>query len=166
MKRHSLQWLSAMGLGTALICGTPAFAADERPAERPARRAGPPPAGERGPGMRAGSEEWFNRWSAELKLTEAQKQKIQALRKEQREQGDKIRQDTSLTPEQRREKMRALRQENDKKMKEILTTEQYEKWQQSRPRRAGALDRNVGEPPVAPGSRPNRAPQRPQPNAP
>lgn len=159
MKRQTLQWLSAVGLGTALVCGPLAFAADERPANRPARRAGPPPAGERGPGLRAGSEAWFERWSDALKLTEAQKQKIQALQKEQREKGEKIRQDTSLTPEQRREKMRALREENDRKMKEILTAEQYEKWQQSRQTRAGAPNRGAGERRGPPGERPNRGPQ-------
>jgi Spy/CpxP family protein refolding chaperone len=109
--------------------------------------------------MRAGSEEWFNRWSADLKLTEAQKEKIRALQKEQRDQADKIRQDTGLTPEQRREKMRALREENDKKMKEILTAEQYQKWQELRQSRPGAANRGPGQGPGAAGERPRRGPR-------
>lgn len=159
MKRQTLQWLSTLGLGAALLGAPLAFAADNRPADRPPRRVGPPPAGERGPGMRAGSEAWFERWSAELQLTDAQKQKIQALQKEQREKGNQIRQDTSLTPEQRREKMRALREENDRKMKEILTGEQYEKWQQLRQTRAGAPNRDAGARRGPPGERPNRGPR-------
>lgn len=163
MKRFNWQWLSAAGLAAVLVGGPLAQAADEQPANRP-RRGGPPavgergPAGERGPGMRAGSEEWFNRWGAELKLTDAQKEKIRALQKEQSEKGDKIRQDTSLTPEQRREKMRALREENDKKMKEILTAEQYQKWQELRQTRAGAPNRDPGQG-RGQGQRPGRGPR-------
>lgn len=157
MKRFHWQWLSAAGLAAVLVGGPLALAAEEQPANRP-RRGGPPAAGERGPGMRAGSEEWFNRWSAELKLTDAQKEKIRALQKEQREKGDKIRQDTGLTPEQRREKMRALREENDKKMKEILTSEQYAKWQELRQPRAGAPNREPGQR-RGPGERPARGPR-------
>ncbi len=139
-----MRWLSVMGLGAALVCGPLAFAAEERPAGQAPRRAGPPPAGERGPGMGRGSEEWLKRLTEELKLTEAQKQKVEAHQKAQMEQMAKLRQDTSLTQEQRREKMRALREENDKKMKEILTTEQYEKWQKLRQERPGGAGERRG----------------------
>ena len=37
------------------------------------------------------------------------------------------------TPEERREKLQASREEMGKKMKEILTTEQYEKYQKMPP---------------------------------
>jgi Spy/CpxP family protein refolding chaperone len=140
-----MQWWSVMGLGAALVCAPLAFGADEKPADRAPRRAGPPAAGERGPGMGRGSEEWLKRLTEELKLTEAQKQKVEANQKAQMEKMAKLRQDTSLTQEARREKMRALREENDTKMKEILTTEQYEKWQKLRQERPGGPGRGAGE---------------------
>lgn len=134
-----------MGLGAALVCGPLAFAGDDKPAGQAPRRTGPPPAGERGPGMGRGSEEWLKRLTEELKLTEAQKQKVEAHQKAQMEQMAKLRQDSSLTQEQRREKMRAFREENDKNMKEILTAEQYEKWQKLRQERPGGTGRGAGE---------------------
>lgn len=140
-----MRWLSVMGLGAALVCGPLVFAADEKPAGQAPRRAGPPPAGERGPGMGRGSEEWLKRLTEELKLTEAQKEKVEANQKAQREKMAKLREDTSLTPEERREKMRAIREENDRKMKEILTAEQYEKWQKLRPDRPAGPGRGAGE---------------------
>jgi len=68
----------------------------------------------------------LDRLNEELKLTDAQKPKVEALLKEQ---GEKMRGLRDATPEDRREKMQASREEMGKKMKEILTAEQYEKYQ-------------------------------------
>ena len=68
----------------------------------------------------------LDRLTEELKLTDAQKPKVEALLKEQ---GEKMRGLRDATPEERREKMQASREEMGKKMKEILTAEQYEKYQ-------------------------------------
>ncbi len=154
MTRIHQTWLTAAALAAVLLGGPLAFAADERPAERP-RRAGPPAAGERGGAGRVGSEEWLNRLSEQLKLTAEQKQKVAAAQKEQRDQMARLREDTSLTPEQRREKARALREEMDKKMKEILTSDQYTHWQELRRQRPGGPGGNRGEA-GGPGPRPNR----------
>ena len=68
----------------------------------------------------------MDRLNEELKLTDEQKPKVEALLKAQAE---KMRGLRDATPEERREKMQASREEMGKKMKEILTTEQYEKYQ-------------------------------------
>ena len=65
----------------------------------------------------------------QLKLTEDQKTKIKALYEADEKKMQEIRE---LSPEQRREKFRPMREETAKKMKEILTAEQYEKWQKNR----------------------------------
>jgi Spy/CpxP family protein refolding chaperone len=73
----------------------------------------------------------------ELKLTDAQKPKVEAALTAQAE---KMRGLRDATPEERQEKMKASREEMSKKMKEILTAEQFEKYEKaaptgSRPRR-------------------------------
>jgi Spy/CpxP family protein refolding chaperone len=61
----------------------------------------------------------------QLKLTDDQVPKVKALL----EQGMKDRQELANVPQdQRREKMTALREEQNKKFKEILTPEQFEKF--------------------------------------
>jgi Spy/CpxP family protein refolding chaperone len=68
----------------------------------------------------------MDRLTEELKLTDEQKPKVEALLKAQVE---KMRGLRDATPEERREKMTANREEMAKKMKEILTAEQFEKYQ-------------------------------------
>ncbi len=65
-----------------------------------------------------------------VKLTDAQKTKLTALFEEQ---GKKMAEMRDLPQDQRREKMQAFREESDKKLKEILTPDQFEKWQKERP---------------------------------
>jgi len=72
------------------------------------------------------------RMIAELKLTEEQSTKFKAAMAEQREKGTKIREDSSLSADQKREKAQALREESQKKIKEILTPEQFQKYEKMR----------------------------------
>lgn len=76
------------------------------------------------------------RIESELNLTPEQKTKWQAATKEQAEKAKALRDDTSLTPRQRREKIKALREEMQAKLKEILTPEQQEKLKTLREERA------------------------------
>jgi periplasmic protein CpxP/Spy len=76
------------------------------------------------------------RIDSELNLTPEQKTKWQAAMKEQAEQAKALRDDTSLTPAQRREKIKALHEEMQAKLKEILTPEQQEKLKTLREERA------------------------------
>lgn len=72
---------------------------------------------------------------ATLNLDADQMQKVRAAVGGQRPAMEAIRNDTSLSREQRREKMQALRQELDSQMSVILTPEQKLKWDQERAQR-------------------------------
>lgn len=60
-------------------------------------------------------------------LTEEQLAKMKALQKETSEKAQAIKKDASLTPEQRKAKLRALAEEHHKKQDAILTPQQKEK---------------------------------------
>ena len=70
--------------------------------------------------------------ATQLNLSDSQKEQFKAAIKSQLEQARQIRQDTSLTRDQRREKMQGIRQQLQSQLKHILTAEQLEKWQQIR----------------------------------
>jgi Spy/CpxP family protein refolding chaperone len=72
----------------------------------------------------------MDRLNEELKLTDAQKPKVEALLTAQAE---KMRGLRDATPEERQEKMKASREEMSKKMKEILTAEQFAKYEKMPP---------------------------------
>jgi periplasmic protein CpxP/Spy len=82
-------------------------------------------------------EQRIERMSTELNLTADQKTKLTSLFEEQNKKMRELREDSNLSQEQRREKMQAFRTENDKKMKEILTPEQYTKWEKQREQMKG-----------------------------
>ena len=67
-----------------------------------------------------------------LNLTDAQKQQFQQISKDMRKQGMAIRQDSTLTDEQKKEKMQALRKQSHQQMFSILTPEQKEQLRQVR----------------------------------
>jgi len=81
--------------------------------------------GKKGPDL----QQRFDQLSEDLKLTPEQKPKVKALMEEQMKKTRELRNDNTTPAEERRDKMRALRTDYDKKMKEILTPDQYEKWQ-------------------------------------
>ena len=118
-------WILAVALGT-VIAFSPALRAEDKPArpERPAPGQGP------GPGQRGeAAKERLAKISEELGLSEEQKTKVRDAMKEQAE---KMRELRDLEPEARREKMQELRGEMNARMKEILTAEQYAKWEKLR----------------------------------
>lgn len=67
-----------------------------------------------------------------LGLTDAQKAQFQQIGRDTRKQGIAIRQDSSLTDEQKKQKMQDLRKESHKQMFSVLTPEQKEKLKQMR----------------------------------
>ena len=81
----------------------------------------------------------------QLNLTADQKPKVQAIREAQRQKVRDLRQDTSLTPEDRKAKMKALRDDEVTQMKAVLTPEQFDKWQKMSP--AGMREHRMGPPP-------------------
>ena len=64
----------------------------------------------------------------ELNLTDEQKQKLQTIVREQLEKLHGLRQDNSLTREDKMQKFKAAREEIAKEVKDVLTPEQFEKW--------------------------------------
>ncbi len=71
-----------------------------------------------------------------LDLNEEQKSKLQEFMQENRSKMEALR---DATPEERREKYQKLQESVAAKMKEVLTKEQFEKWEKNRPTAGGAL---------------------------
>jgi len=98
-----------------------------------------PPAGQPGPGMRGGPN------LDPLNLTADQKPKVQAIMEAQRQKIRDLRQDTSLSPEDRKTKMKAIHDDTASQMKAVLTPEQFIKWQKMA---SGAMrEHRMGRPP-------------------
>src|SRR5574342_12555 len=74
-----------------------------------------------------------DRLASELNLREDQKSKVAALLQEGVKKRQELRADSSLSSDGRRERARTLMREQNRKLKEILTPEQVEKWQKMRP---------------------------------
>ncbi|SPE61308.1 conserved exported hypothetical protein [Verrucomicrobia bacterium] len=79
----------------------------------------PPAPKKKGPTI----ERMLDRMTEELKLTDDQKTKVKAVLESSAEQM------RGVPADQRREKRQEVRAEESKKFKEILTPEQFEKWQ-------------------------------------
>jgi Spy/CpxP family protein refolding chaperone len=80
----------------------------------------------------------------ELNLTDEQKEKLQTIIREQTGKLRDLRQDASLSPEDKKEKTRAIREEIMAEVKKVLTPEQFEKWKAKQGQLAG-----VGGAPLA-----------------
>ncbi len=140
MKLNKTLALAAI-LSGSLFAGSPLQAQDAAtppPADKPA-------AG--GPVQRG--RPTIDQIAKQLELTDAQKPKVQAVLEEQTKKMQELRQDTSLSQEDRRTKMKEIRDAGTAKLKEILTPEQLAKWEKMGPgqrQRPGA-----GGPPPAAG---------------
>ena len=64
---------------------------------------------------------------ADLNLTPDQKTQIKELHQQDRQQMEAIKNDATLTPDQKKEKMRDLRKSQSEKMNSILTPDQQAK---------------------------------------
>jgi periplasmic protein CpxP/Spy len=111
----------------ALIAGS-MFAADM--AVRAQDASNTPPAGARppgGPGARGRMN--FDNIAKELALNDEQKTKAKPVFEEMQQKMTDLRKDTSLSQDDRRAKMKEIRDDSNKKLKDIFTTEQFDKWQ-------------------------------------
>ena len=115
MKMRKISLIAAVVLGGMLACGTPAKAQDAK-------------GGKRG----AMTQQRLDKMAEDLTLSEEQKTKVKALFEDEFKKRQALRDDTSLSQEQRREKAQAMGEDTNKKMKEILKPEQFEKWQKMR----------------------------------
>ncbi|HWH70190.1 MAG TPA: hypothetical protein VNT26_12450 [Candidatus Sulfotelmatobacter sp.] len=116
MKLHKLSLVAALALGGLLACTSVSSAQDAKKGER--RGFSP--------------QQRVERMTQDLKLTDDQKTKVTALFEADAKKRQDIMADTSLSREQRREKMQPIMEEENKKLKTILTPEQYDKWQKMR----------------------------------
>jgi periplasmic protein CpxP/Spy len=66
----------------------------------------------------------------ELNLTADQKPKFQEIMKNAMEQRKALRDDTSLSKEDKKAKMKTIQEDTNKQLKDLLTAEQYAKWQE------------------------------------
>ena len=98
-----------------------------------------------------------DRLSTELKLNDDQKAKVSALFEKQAKERREIFGDRALSRDERRDKMRALMEDESKQLKGILTPDQLEKWKTLREQmrsRAPRQPGEQGEPPAAPAPAP------------
>jgi periplasmic protein CpxP/Spy len=136
MKMHKLSLIAVLALGS-LVAGTLTCPAQSDTAA--------PGKSERKSG---GLHARVDAMAVQLNLTDDQKTKVTALLEQDAKQMRDLRADTTLSKEDRREKVNALRKEHDQKLKAILTPDQWEKWQQhARPGHpAGADNEKKTEP--------------------
>lgn len=104
-----------------------------------------PPARQRGRGLN------IDNLAKQLDLSDAQKPKVKAVLDEMQKKMRELRLDTSLSREDRRAKMKEIRDASSTKLKDILTADQFAKWEKMRPagRRNGA-----GTPPPSGDTKP------------
>jgi periplasmic protein CpxP/Spy len=76
----------------------------------------------------AAGRERMQETAHELNLAPEQIARLQAIVRDRMEKVRELRQDTSLSPEEKQEKLGAARQEVIAEVKKVLTPEQFEKW--------------------------------------
>lgn len=118
--KHLLLALLAAGLSLGSL------QAQEAPKEKP-------PGAPQRPGLT------FDSVSKHLELTDEQKTQVKPILENWQTKAAEIRKDKDAAPEDRRAKMKALRDDTSAKLKPILTAEQYAKWEKMGPgaRRGG-----------------------------
>ncbi len=131
MKLTKISLIAALIAG-ALVAYAPAGHTQDATAGKDAPKPEGRPGGPGGPGGPQRGEmakERLNKIAEELKLTDEQKTKVEAAMKAQQEKMRGSREaNANSTPEERREKAKVAAEEMSKKMKEILTPEQFAKW--------------------------------------
>jgi Spy/CpxP family protein refolding chaperone len=117
-KSRRLIALGALGLSAVTVLGTVSLAQTAKQGQRVERR------GEQR-GQQRGDR--MQRMAKELNLTAAQKARLQPILENSRQQMKALRSNTSLSPEQKRTRMRAIHEATQTKIRSILTTDQRRK---------------------------------------
>lgn len=123
MQRTRIMTCLACAVGLLVGLATLALAAQQPPQEGQGRPRG---------GRPMSVEERLKRMSERLNLTDEQKEKIRPILQSEADQMKAMREDKSLSPEQRRDKRRQINQATNKQIREILTPEQRAKWREGR----------------------------------
>jgi len=148
MKTLRASLMTALALGALLALSPASRAQDSKDAAKPES----PATGQRPP---RGGANAFDRMAERLKLSDDQKTKLKPIYQEEMTKMRELRADTSLAADEKRDKMRDLRQTYLGKMKPILTTEQYDDLKKMREQGPGRGPRGVrqggdAKPPAAP----------------
>jgi len=143
MKATRISLIAALIAGV-LVAYTPTVTAQDAKESKPAPKREAPPGGQGGQRAEAAKER-LNKLAEDLKLTDDQKTKVEAAMKEQQEKMRGLR-DPNATREDRQEKMKTAREEMTRKMKEILTAEQFAKWEKMAPARGPGGQGRPGAP--------------------
>ncbi len=107
-----------MGLGT----GMAALAQDQNST--------PPAEGRQGQHRQMDPNQQLKMLTKRLNLTEDQQKQILPILTDRQQQSENIRNDSSLAPKDRREKMRAVREDSEGKIKGVLTDSQKQTYEQ------------------------------------
>lgn len=129
MKLTKTMFLTALAIGGLLTCGQ--LRAQPAPGSPPAGG----PATNTAPMMPRGGG--IDRLAQVLNLTDDQKTQFEAILNAQRQKMMTIRQDDTLSTDDKRAKSKALRDDTNAQLKNILSADQYQKWltMQTRARR-------------------------------
>ncbi len=114
----------------------------------------PAPSGQeqqQGPGRRGmmmmSPQERLDAMAKQLNLTDEQKTKIKPILEQEHEKMQTLRQDTSLSREDRMSKMMDIRKSTSEEIKKVLTPDQQKKFDEMRPMGPGGRGRPQGPPP-------------------
>ena len=121
--------LSAALAGTMIAAGLPALAQTATDSQGTTSNATPQQEGKH---WGHHGKNRFEHMAKKLNLSQDQQNQLKPILETQRQQAQTIKNDTSLTSEQKKEKFQALRQDTMAKMNNILTPEQQQQWQQMR----------------------------------
>ncbi len=124
MKKRSLIAVAVIG---GLLALGPLASAQEKKAAKSEAKPGVSE-GQRPPTAR----ERLAKMEEDLKLTDSQKEKFRAALQDERKKSQEVRQDSSLSRQEKAAKAKTIREETEKKIKEILKPEQFEQWQKMR----------------------------------
>ena len=114
-----LSLIAAMALGGLVACSTLVNAQDgtNAPDKKGGKRGRSP-------------DQLMEKYTEQLSLTDEQKPKFKAVLDDSGKKRREISRDSSLDQPQRREKWQTIMEAQNKKMKEILTADQYKKYQE------------------------------------
>jgi protein CpxP len=104
------------------------------------------PAKPAGEGRLGALRERAQETAKELNLTEEQKQKLQTIIRERMEKLRDLRQDNTLSREEKMEKLKAAKDEIAAEVKKVLTPEQFEKWKAKQGLLRGPAEGVAGRP--------------------
>ena len=110
-------------------------------ADSTASQSGTPPQGQghgRGPGM--SPEQRLQRMTKQLNLSEDQQEKMKPILQDEAQQMQSVRQDSSLSPQDRQSKMQQIRDNSMTQMKSILDPDQQKKLEEMSSRPHGGWD--------------------------